>query len=299
MCPSRRADAVPVTSGTLRGLGVPSTAAASSKHERGRVLVAGGSRETPGATLLAATAALRAGAGVVQVATAASAIPALGVALPEARVVPLPETATGAVGDGDGRLEELARGAAAILVGSGTLDRDATRRLVVAAVEGLRSDATLVLDAAALDVVAEEPALLDGVADRSVLIPNAGEAARITGLDAADVTEDARRALEAAVKLFGCVVAVRSPETWVGAPGAAQYCNRAGHPLLGVSGSGDVLAGLLAGLAAQGCTPLVATLCAVHVHARAGMRLGRHGPGAGRLARELLDELPALVQQMR
>src|SRR4051812_34796344 len=102
-------------------------AAAGSKHERGRVLVVGGSRETPGAVLLAAEAALRVGVGVVQVASAESAASALALTLPEARVVPLPEIGvTGAVVD-DGRLTDLAAGADAVLVGSGTFDRQATR----------------------------------------------------------------------------------------------------------------------------------------------------------------------------
>jgi hydroxyethylthiazole kinase-like uncharacterized protein yjeF len=296
MSPSHHADTVPITSGTLRSLDVSRGTGASSKHERGRVLIVGGSRETPGAMLLAATAALRAGAGVVQVATAGSTAGALGVAMPETRVVPLPESGeSGAVHDGDGRVRDLVGHADAVLVGSGAFAFDETRDVLHAAIDELPDGAVLVLDAAALDVVTAAPDVLDGVADRVALIPNATETARMIGIDVADVTREPRRALERAVKTFGTVVAVRTPETWVAGPGTPQYSNRAGHPLLGVSGSGDVLAGVLVGLAAQGCAALAATLSAVHIHARAGARLARRGPGAGRLARELLDELPALV----
>jgi hydroxyethylthiazole kinase-like uncharacterized protein yjeF len=299
MSPSHHADVVPVTSGTLRSLDLRRSADASSKHERGRVLIAGGSRETPGAMVLAATAALRAGAGVVQVATAGTTAAALAVALPETRVVPLPESGeSGAVHDGDGRVRDLVGHADAVLVGSGAFALDETRDVVRAAIDALADDAMLVLDAAALDVVREEPGLLDGVAERVVLMPNATEAARMIDVDVAEVTRDTRRVLERAVKTFGTVVAVRTPETWVAGPGTPHYCNRAGHPLLGVSGSGDVLAGVLVGLASQGCAALVAALSAVHVHARAGARLARRGPATGRLARELLDELPALLETL-
>jgi ADP-dependent NAD(P)H-hydrate dehydratase len=292
MSPSRLADVRVVDADIWR---VPPTAE-RSKHDRGRVLVVGGSRETPGAVLLAAEAALRVGVGLVQIATAESAASGLALALPEARVVPLPEVgASGAVVDG-GRIADLAAGVDAVLVGSGTFDRPATRSLLAAALDGLGDDGVVVVDAAALDVVAEEPELLDGVASRAVLMPNLGEAARLLDDTVDRVRADTPAAVDVLVQRFRAAVAVRGEESWIGAPGRPLSCHRGGQPLLGVAGSGDVLAGVLVGLAARGCAPLAAAECAVLAHARAGECLAATGPGVGRLARELVEQLPAVVE---
>jgi len=299
MSRSPRADPETISLDGVRALGLPSPSDGSSKHERGRVLIVGGSRETPGAVLLAANAAMRAGAGVVQIATAASACAALGIAVPEARVVALPETGrSGAVADATGRIAELAEGADAVLVGPGTLDVEATRSLLSAAVDGLGPEGILVVDAAALDVVADDPKLIHDRADRTVLMPNPNEAARLGDVAVDDVLADPETLLRALVERFLTVVAIRGHETWISAPNAPHHCNRAGHALLAVAGSGDVLGGVLVGLAARGFPPLAATLGAVYVHAKAGERVAETGPAVGRLARELLDVLPGLVEQL-
>ena len=80
--------------------------------------------------------------------------------------------------------------------------------------------------------------------------------------------------------------------------GREHFIDRTGHRALGTAGSGDVLAGALTGLAVRGAEPLRATLWAVHVHGLAGEQLGRHGPGIGTLARELLDVLPGTLQSI-
>ena len=100
------------------------------------------------------------------------------------------------------------------------------------------------------------------------------------------------------VERFGTAVAVRGEDTWISAPGAPMSRHGEGHPLLGVAGSGDVLAGVLVGLAARGCAPLAAAECAVLAHARVGERLAVGGPAVGRLARELVEQLPAVVETL-
>jgi hydroxyethylthiazole kinase-like uncharacterized protein yjeF len=249
--------------------------------------------------LLAANAAMRAGAGVVQVATAASAASAVGIAVPEARIIPLHEVGvSGAVTDDGNRVAELAGRVDAVIVGPGTLEIAPTRSLLYAAVAGLGPETILIIDAAALDVVADDPGLLGPVAERVVLMPNPGEAARLTDRQPEDVQSDPAAVLEELVDRFGAVVAVRGVETWVSAPKEATYCNTGGHRLLGVAGSGDVLGGVLLGFAARGFTPLAATVSAVYAHAHAGERLAAAGPAIGRFARELLDELPAVIEEM-
>jgi hydroxyethylthiazole kinase-like uncharacterized protein yjeF len=290
-----RAEFVAVDPDGLRSIHVSPPAEDGSKHDRGHVLVVGGSRETPGAVLLAADAAMRVGSGVVQVATAASVAPALGVALPETRVVPLDErNPFGALSDGEDRVAELSARADAVLVGTGTFDADSTGRLLDAVLSSVAAGAVVVVDAAGLDSVGRAQRLARAPG-RVVLMPNPGEAARLVGRTPADVSEHPRRALTEVVDRFGTVVAVRGPETWISAPGEPHFRGGGGHPLLGVAGSGDVLAGALAGFAARGFGALGAAMAAVTVHARAGERLARDGATLGRPARELLPELPRLA----
>lgn len=234
-----------------------------SKHDRGTVLVVGGSPSTPGAVLLAGLAALRVGAGRLQLATCAPTCVALGVAVPEAMVVEHD--------DATQRLEQVA----ALVVGPGLVDHDEARGLLGRLLPGLTAPA--VVDAVALTVL--EPGLATGPL---VLTPNDGELAALTD------REGAEGAAEVAER-FGAVVVHREA---VVAPGGRRFVVDAGGPALATSGSGDVLAGVVGGLLARGCDPLAAGVVGAHVHAAAGDRLSaRHG-GPGLLARELLDELP-------
>jgi ADP-dependent NAD(P)H-hydrate dehydratase len=275
---------------------VPAPPEDGTKHDRGRALLVGGSVETPGAVVLAATAAFRVGAGVVQVATARSVAPALGVAIPETRVVGLPEI------DGAPRgcpeLADLAARTDAALVGPGTLDPEASGELLAAVAKQLPAAATLVVDAAALDVVADDPGLLPEDPRRVILMPNPSEAARMCRCTADEVAEDPTAALDELCRRFHAVVALRGSETWIGTGDGERHHHPGGPSLLGVSGSGDVLAGAVLGLSARGASPWDAAIGAVHVHAAAAERLAAGGRTVGHLARELLDQLAAALDAL-
>jgi hydroxyethylthiazole kinase-like uncharacterized protein yjeF len=277
------ADRVDLTEAELGRRPLPDHGDATDKHERGTVLVIGGSGETAGALVLAGIAALRVGAGRIQLATVRSCASALSVAVPEARVIGLEETATGAIQpDSAALLGDDIGSASTVLLGSGTLDRDATAELVRGIVPRVGS-ASLVLDANGLAAVEHDPTVTHGLA-RAVLTPNPDEAAQLPGENARSIADATR-----------CVVAVRGATTEIAAPGGPVFVDHSGNGGLATSGSGDVLAGALAGLCARGADPLTATLWAVAAHGRAGGRCAaRIGP-LGFLARELLDELPALL----
>ncbi len=104
-----------------------------------------------------------------------------------------------------------------------------------------------------------------------------------------------RRSL-AAVERLGVVVALRDADTWVGAPGEPPWLDQSGNPGLATSGSGDVLGGLIAGLAVRGADPLTATVWAVHVHGAVGDRCAARFGDLGYLARELLAEVPRALR---
>lgn len=295
----RPADAYEVAPPLLREMPVPVVGATDDKNARGRVLIVGGSRETPGGVLLAGIAALRVGAGRLQIATASSAASAMAIAVPEARVIGLAETPTGSVsGSCAASLSVEAGVADALLVGTGALDVDAMGTLLRELLPHVGERTRVILDAAALGALAQEQLLLCALSDRAIIMPNPREMATLLGCDEPTVESDPVGALDEAVKRFGVVVLLRGVETWMSAPGLPRYRDRSGHAALGTAGSGDVLAGALAGLAARGADPLHASLWAVHCHGRAGEAAAGRGAGIGLLARELLDELPFVLRSL-
>jgi hydroxyethylthiazole kinase-like uncharacterized protein yjeF len=264
---------------------------ADSKYGRGQVLVVGGARSSPGAALLAGIAALRVGAGRLTLAVARSVAVASAVAIPESGVLGLPETEAGSVdGTGTEVLDAELESADAVLVGPGLDDAARTVDLLRALEPRLRPPTAVLLDAYALGVLPDVPEIVESLRDRLVLTPNVKEAAAL--LDGADV--DDRSAPRIATR-YGAVV---SCQGLVAAPDGRTWRVSTGYSGLATSGSGDVLAGALAGLLARGVEPAQAACWATHLHAAAGDRLAARVGRVGYLARELLDELPALLTEL-
>jgi hydroxyethylthiazole kinase-like uncharacterized protein yjeF len=287
MPPPPRADAPVVTPQLLRSWPLPTPDDDGTKHDRGTVLVVGGAVSTPGAVLLAGLAALRVGAGRLQIATVEATAVALGVALPEAMVTGLPAGPGGSLSaDAADRLVEQSDEAATVVLGPGLLGRDETYRLLVAILPRLESR-WLVLDAVALTALAGHPELIQG-REGVVLTPNDGELAALLGGDELTGRGGAARAAER----YGAVVATRG---WVVTPAGRAWRDEAGGVGLGTSGSGDVLAGVVGGLLARGAEAGQAAVWGQYAHAAAGDRLTARTGRLGFLARELLDELPQVL----
>jgi ADP-dependent NAD(P)H-hydrate dehydratase len=265
------------------------------KDDRGGVVVIGGDPETPGGAMLTAIASLRAGAGRAHVITDPSATTAMAIAQPELRVSALPEHARLQAAP---ELVDGIRHADAIVVGSGCIDRERAASLVVQVAPLVAPGAVLVVDAAALDVLAERPELVTALGPRTILLPNPAEAARLLQDPDRAAGDDLERALRSVVARFGTTVAVRGATTWIADPDHGPFVDDCGHPALGTAGSGDVLVGVVAGLAARGATPLGATLWGVRAHGRCGAALAREHGGLGLLARELLDRVPPALNEL-
>jgi ADP-dependent NAD(P)H-hydrate dehydratase len=280
---------------TLRGWPLPALAREADKEVRGRVLVVAGSREIPGAAVLASTAALRAGAGKLVIATAQSVSVQMAFAVPEARVIALPETARGAfAGEGLALLHDAAKAADAALIGSGLMDEEACAQFVAALLPQL-AHAPLVLDALAMNVLRDSGALKQPL----LFTPHAGEMAHLLGRSKQDVLADPQQAALSAAQRWNGVVALKGAITLIAAPSGKRWRHEGGQPGLATSGSGDVLAGIIAGLLAQGASLEQACAWGVVLHASAGAGLAaRLGP-LGYLARELPAEIPALVKKLQ
>jgi hydroxyethylthiazole kinase-like uncharacterized protein yjeF len=291
-------DAYRVTADLLRGLPLPRLTHGSDKDERGRVLVIAGSREVPGGALLAGVAALRAGAGKLQIATAASIAPHLGLAVPEALVMALPETATGGVDPAAATiLAERGQRCDAILLGPGMMDEAAVRDLAARLLEAIAGPA-IVLDAAALMHVRDLREQLYGHRGRVVITPHAGEMAGLLGIRREDVIGDPLGTARKAAALTQAVVVLKGGSTHIVTPSGEEWSFTGGGVGLATSGSGDTLAGIVAGLLARGAAPLQAALWAVYLHGMAGRRLAETCGPIGFLARELLAEIPRAMADL-
>jgi len=266
----------------LRRMPLPKPGAESDKNARGQVLVVAGSETVPGAALLAGVAALRAGAGKLQLATPKPVAIQLGLAVPEAMVVPLPRTG------GIRALGPLVPKADAILIGPG-MDEDAPMHTLVGDVaKRMKADGTLVLDAAGIRAA-------DRIR-RGIITPHTGEMADLLGVEREEIERNAPEFARLASDRFGCVVALKGPTTFIAA-GGELYAFDGGSVGLATSGSGDTLAGVVTGLAALGADPLTAALWGVWAHGTAGVRLAKRVNRVGFLARELLAELPAVLRR--
>jgi len=269
--------------------------AGGDKDSHGQILIIAGSRDVPGGALLAAHGSMRAGAGKLQVAAPDVIAMPLGIAMAEAKVV-------GHASHRDGgfatsaldSLGELASRADAIIAGPGLESNNAAAPLA-AILLGLGKP--LAIDAALLHVLphCEKQARAAGISP--ILLPHSGEMASLLGCDAAEVEADPLAAGRRCAERYGATVLVKGVESHVVAPNGSAWHYSGGGPGLGVSGSGDVLAGITGGLLARGADPLTALLWAVWLHGEAGRALGEKVGPLGFLAREIPGEVPALLAE--
>jgi hydroxyethylthiazole kinase-like uncharacterized protein yjeF len=280
-----------VTPDMLRDWELPT--AAGSKYSRGQVVVVGGAARSPGAALLAGEAALRVGSGRLTLAVAASVATGIAIALPECGVVGLDETDDDHIrGDGIAVAKPDLADADAVLVGPG-LDDPMQSTELVRQVPGLIGRHTVVvLDAFALGILTNLRAEIEPLAGRLVLTPNVEEAGRLTDRRVGDLHE----ALADIATTYGAVV---SCQNLIVASNGDSWSMGTGTVGLATSGSGDILAGAIAGICARSATPAQAAVWGTYLHATAGDTLAtRLGP-VGFLARELLPELPVLLDRLR
>jgi hydroxyethylthiazole kinase-like uncharacterized protein yjeF len=301
--PTVRSRCLELDAAALRAWPLPMPSSDGDKEQRGHVLIMGGSREMPGAVILAATAALRAGAGKLTIATGASVAQLVALALPEARVLGLAETDEGGFRrEAVARLDPLADKVNAVLIGPGMQDEAATAALVRALLPRLDgSDTSVVLDACAMGIILQPDGA--GQADTPfrfsqpvILTPHAGEMAHLTGASKEDIIGAPDHHAAQAARRWNALVALKGARTLICAPDGERWQHEGGNVGLAISGSGDTLAGIIAGLAARGATLVQATCWGIALHARAGEVLAERFGVLGYLARELPAEIPALME---
>jgi NAD(P)H-hydrate epimerase len=267
---------------------LPRRPADAHKGSSGHVLAIAGSAGKTGAALLAATGALRAGAGLVTIASDAETRRALDHKVIELMTAELPEQCAAAAA------LSLASGKSAALLGPGL--GLAPERRALARELALALPIPCVLDADALTALGADLAVLRTCAAPRVLTPHPGEASRLLGRPTAVVQADRLRAAQDLAEACGQVVVLKGARSVIASARGELRISRAGTSALGVAGTGDVLSGAIAALLAS-LAPFEAAWCAVELHARAGEIAARSDRGL--LASEVADTIACALEQVR
>ena len=259
---------------------LPARAPSAHKGQFGHVLLVGGDRGFGGSINLSAHAALRCGAGLVSLATRPEHV--------AAALVLVPEVMTLGVSSANQLMGVLAQ-ASVVVVGPGLGQAPWGRSLLSAAAQAKMPQ---VWDADALNLLSNA---VIGLASGSVITPHPGEAARLLGISTEQVQADRPAAARAMVKKYSVVCVLKGAGTLVaGLEGELAICNH-GHPAMATAGLGDVLAGVIGALLAQGMSAFDAACLAVWLHARAGEQQGQLGRGLA--ASDLIPAIRLLLEE--
>jgi len=282
---------------SISGL-APERAPASHKGSYGHLAVLAGSRGKTGAALLCARAALRSGSGLVTICSPADLSAVFETALPEAMTLPLPSSDKGYATDRDSQLlTDFLADKQALVMGPGLGADEATGRLVAELYREL--PLPMVIDADGLNLLADDPDRLKNGAGPRILTPHPGEMARLTGKSSREIQENRLEIAREFARTHQVFLVLKGAGTIIAAPDGRGAINSTGNPILASGGSGDVLAGFIGSLLAQGMNPWNAARLAVYAHGLAADRLSEElGMRTGLLASELADKLPAIISEL-
>ena len=276
---------------------IPPRRSDSNKGSYGKILLVSGSTGMTGSGCLCAKAALRSGAGLVYLGVPASLSSIYNLTVLEPVVLPLEDYGTGRLNKAcvTKLLEQLGRMDAAA-VGPGLSTGEGVPEVVYSVIEN--SSVPLVIDADALNSVSMNINILKKLKADAVITPHPGEMARLMGTDIKKVQEDRLGAAIGFASEWGVIVVLKGSRTIIAFPDGRAYINTGGNPGMATAGSGDVLTGIIAGLAGQGMSLEMAAVAGVYLHAAAGdaaaVNRGMHGMVAG----DLVEELPYILKEM-
>ena len=245
---------------------LPRRAPESNKGRYGRVLCLAGCARFRGAAQLCVQGALRGGAGIVTLASTEKVVAAAAASLPEAVFLPCRESRDGGIASYElPLLLAAAQEASALVVGCGMGNTHDTSVLARALMEQCR--APMVLDADGLNALAGQFPRREAPL---IITPHPGEMARLTGLSVSEVEAGRAGMAVRFASEHGCTVVLKGHRTLIAAPDGSLYQNTTGNAGMARGGSGDLLAGLIAALLAQGLSPIDAACCGVWLHGAAG-----------------------------
>lgn len=269
----------------------------SHKGDYGRVLVVAGSLGMAGAACLAAEGALRSGAGLVTLAVPESVYVPVASRLTEVMVVPVPGTETGTMAlNALPVISEMMEKSDVLLLGPGL----STEVETVEVVRELISFANkpLVVDADGLNALAGQTDIIKRVKVPLIMTPHPGEMSRLTGLSTGKVQQNRLQEALTRAAQWGVLLVLKGSRTVVATPEGKIYVNPTGNPGMATGGSGDVLSGIIAGLAAQGMEPERAAAAGVYLHGAAGDSAALEKGMMGLVAGDIVGYLPDVIKSL-
>jgi len=274
----------------------------ANKGSFGKAMVIGGSINYIGAAHLACCGALRVGAGLVTLATPQSLQPILAAKLTEVTYLPLPEAQPGVTSaEAASLLPEWIPQYDVLLIGCGLGQNPSTIEFVQKVLSSLpkKDCPALVLDADGLNILATLPQWWRKLKGDVILTPHPGEMARLCGLSIEEIQSDRLGVAQQMAKRWGKIVVLKGAHTVVASPDGQMRISAVANPGLATAGTGDVLAGVITGLLAQGLKPFEAACCGVYLHGAAGEKLTGEMGDAGIIASDLLPVLPYIIKNTK
>ena len=273
---------------------LPLRKANAHKGDAGRVVICAGSPGYTGAAALASDAAVKAGAGLVSLYTPLSSRDVLAIKLTEVMVHGLLERMPGILGGGAASdVASSAEAADVLAIGPGLGTSESTQEAVRTILQKITTP--VVIDADALTALAGHTEILPAMQAQKVLTPHPGEMARLTGLEIAEIEADRINVAKKYAEEWQAIVVLKGAPTVIGCPNGTVYVNSTGNSSLATGGSGDVLTGIIAGLAAQEISLQEAAICGVYLH---GLAAELTGIDIGLAAGELAALLPQAREQV-
>ena len=278
---------------------LPQRPLSANKGSFGRILVAAGSINYIGAAYLACNGALRVGAGLVTLATATSLQPILASKLTEVTYLPLPESQPGIVSPEAAELLTRQSGQYNVLLLGCGLGQSQSAVEFVSSVLFRKELPPLVLDADALNIMAKLPDWWQQLTDGAILTPHPGEMARLCGLSVEEVQLNRSGIARKFAAEWRQTIVLKGAHTVIAAPDGCCRISPFANPGLASAGTGDVLAGAIAGLVAQGLSLFDAAALGVYLHGEAGEMIRSMLGDAGMIATDLLPALPVVIKQLK
>jgi hydroxyethylthiazole kinase-like uncharacterized protein yjeF len=300
--PPRLAEDVVTETVTVEGMRalLPHRPPNANKGTFGRLLVAGGSINYVGAVYLACAAAARVGAGLVTLATARSLQPILASKLAEVTYTPLPEAEPGIVAsDAAAAIHDELAQYDVLLLGCGLGQSPSAAEFVQSTLFSPPNLPALILDADGLNILAKTPDWWKKLPADAVLTPHPGEMSRLTGLSVAEIQSKRLSVAREAAASWHKTIVLKGPYTVIAAPDGRARINASVNAGLASAGTGDVLAGVIAGLAAQGLSTFDAAVTGVFLHSQAGEVVRGELGDAGMIASDLLNVLPLVISRIK
>lgn len=267
------------------------------KGNYGKFLNIAGSADMCGAAIMSTLAGMRVGAGLTTLATTRFVASIVAPSIMEATTFSLTANESGTMSSENIETiaEQLGK-ATACLVGCGMNSNESTKQIVKYIVEN--ADCDIVLDADALNVISEDLTVLNNLSTSVIITPHVAEMARLTSLSVEQVQKNIMETAKTFAIEHGVIVVLKTNRTIIAVPNGDIFQNTTGNAGLAKGGSGDVLAGMIAGFLAQGMSASDACVCGVYLHGLAGDSLSQRMSQYSMLARDVIEEIPIVLKKL-